>query len=167
MSGKKPLNSGFLLIEILLAVALMSLLTVFVLSAFIYGRESTAIAGDRSRAAEIANQSVEALQNIAHDSYSNLSSYTDGTTYYLDNSGSQWTLSATPTIISGIFTPQIVFNPGPNSSRKAVITVTWTETTERSGTVSVTTYFTDWQASTAFIYRLTPNLYRKVGRGSA
>ena len=71
MSGIKPPklgNSGLLLVEILLAVAIMSLMSLVILSSLIYGRESTAIAGDRTRAVEIANAAVAAVQNIAHDS---------------------------------------------------------------------------------------------------
>ncbi|HLC91892.1 MAG TPA: hypothetical protein VJC09_02470 [Candidatus Saccharimonadales bacterium] len=154
MSGIKPPklgNSGLLLVEILLAVAIMSLMSLVILSSLIYGRESTAIAGDRTRAVEIANAAVAAVQNIAHDSYSNLSAYSDGTDYYLDISASQWQISTSVTSINTIYTPKIVFSGGPNGSRQAVISVSWQQTSDRIGTISITTYFTDWQADTAYV----------------
>jgi len=151
LKSLSPETSGLLLIEILLAVALMSLITLAVLSSFAYGRDSTAIAGDRARAVEIANESVEAVQNIAQDSFANLSGYSDGTTYYLDTSGTSWALTTTPTTINTIYTPTIVFSNGPGTDRQVTLSVTWPENIKRTGTITITTYLSDWQAPTAYL----------------
>lgn len=142
-------QQGLLLVEILLAVAIFGMIALIVLSAFVYGRQSTAYAGDNSRAAEIANASSEAVHNIAQSSYSKLANYSDGTTYYLDASSNQWSLTTTPTKVNSIFTPSLVFSAGPNGSRQVDITVKWPAGSQRQGKVTTTTYLADWQNSTS------------------
>jgi type II secretory pathway pseudopilin PulG len=140
---------GVLLVEILLAVAIFGMISLVVISAFTYGREGTSIAGDNSRAAEVASTAVEAVQNIAQSSYSNLSSYTNGTTYYLNASSTQWTISTTPTTINGIYTPSLVFSNGPGTSRQVTINVGWKANAQRNGLITTTTYLSNWQTATA------------------
>ncbi len=146
---KKTNQAGVLLVEIILAVAIFGMIALVTLSAFTYGRESTTIAGDNSRAAQVANAAVEALHNIAQSSFANLNNYTNGATYYLNVSGTQWALSTTPQTINGIYTPSIVFANGPNSSRQATVTVNWKENTQRTGQIVSTTYLTNWQTGSA------------------
>lgn len=147
MKIRKLNPKGVLLIEIVLAVAIFGMISLVIISAFTYGRESTTLAGDNSRGAQVANTAVEALHNIAQSSFANLNGYTNGTTYYLNATGTQWALSNTPTTINGLYTPAIVFSNGPNNSRQATITVTWKENTQRQGTISTTTYLTNWQTA--------------------
>src|SRR3989344_3399609 len=144
----RQFGPGVLLIEIILAVAITSIITLIILTAFIYAKDSTNIAGDRSRAVEIANMTVAAVNNISQDSFSNLSSYTDGTSYYIDISGSQWSLSTTPTTIDNLFMPTIIFGGDPSGNRSVNVTVTWQANPSRTATVSVTSYLTDWRALT-------------------
>jgi hypothetical protein len=142
-------QNAFLLIEIILAIALFSLLTFVVLSAFVYGRDAVTVSGDSLRASEVANEGIEALHNIADSSYTNLSSYTNGTTYYLSTTSSQWSLSTTATTINGIYTPAVVFAAGPTSnSRQITLTVSWKEDLQRTGSISAVTYLANWQATT-------------------
>jgi type II secretory pathway pseudopilin PulG len=150
MATKKLRQNGLLLVEILLAVALMSIITLIILSSFVYGRDSTAVAGDRSRAAQIANMTVEAVQNIAQDNYANLDSYTDSTDYFLDVSSSSWQLARTTKTIDSRFTSMVKFSAGLNShSRQLTVTVSWQATPQRSASVTVTSYVSDWRAPTA------------------
>lgn len=140
---------GFSLIEIILAVAIFGLLGLIVASAFIYGRESTAVASDRNRASELANEGIEAVRNIASASYANLSAYTNGTNYYLTVVGNQWNLITTPQVVDGTFTRTIIFADGPNGSRQATANVSWQENGQRQGSVSASTYLANWKAATA------------------
>ena len=140
---------GVLLIEIVLAVTIFGVVALIVLSAFTYGRESTSTAGDNSRGAQVANTAVEALHNMAQSSYTNLNSYTNGTTYYLNIAGNQWALSPTPTTVNTIYTPTVVFANGPGTSRQATVTVTWKQNAQRNGTITTTTYLTNWQTATS------------------
>ncbi len=147
----KSQQSGLLLVEILLAVALTSLITLIIMSSIIYGRESTAVAGDRSRAAEIANMTVEAVNNIAQDNYANLSTYSDGTSYFLDTSVNTWQLSSSPTTIDSRFTSVVMFAGGPNGSRMILVSVSWQINNQRSGSVVATGFLSDWRADTVML----------------
>src|SRR5690606_8634125 len=108
-------------IEIILTIAVFGALSLAVLSAFVYGRDSGTFANDRSRAAQIANEAIEAVRNIASSSYSNLASYSNGSNYYLLSVGNQWNLITTPQTIDGKFTRRVVFSDGPNGSRKVTV----------------------------------------------
>lgn len=149
MRSFRSSEAGVLLVEILLAVGVFGMITLVVLSAFIYGRESTSQAGDNSRAAQVANTTVEALRNIAESSYSSLGNYANGTTYYLSTSGNQWGISTTPTTLNTIYTPSFVFSNGPNNSRQVTVTVNWPKRQNQQGSVTTTTYLSNWQVATS------------------
>ncbi len=144
---RKP--KGFSLVEILLAVAVFGMISLIMITAFIYGRQATAISVDRTRAAQLADEGLEAVRNIANPTYSNLSNYTNGTVYYLSTSANQWQLTTTPVTIDGTFTRNVVFSDGPSGTRIATITVAWQQTLQRTGLVTLKGYFANWRQSTA------------------
>lgn len=137
------------MVEILLAVAIFALFGTIMLSAFIYGRDGVRQAGDRVRATDMANGGVEVVRNLANPNYSNLSSFSNGTTYYINSVNNQWQLTSTPQLIDNKYTRTVVFSDGPNGSREVNITVSWPENTVRTGTVNVNTYFANWRQATA------------------
>lgn len=143
------LRKGFSLVEIVLSVALFGALGLILINAFIYGREGSAIALERSRAAELANETIEAVRNIANPTYANLSNYTNGTTYYLSTSANTWQLTTTPSVVDGIFTRSVVFADGPNGTRQVTTNVSWQESLQRTGQISAIGYFANWRQSTA------------------
>ncbi|MGF7228745.1 MAG: hypothetical protein ACQR33_02050 [Candidatus Saccharibacteria bacterium] len=65
-------EAGFSLVEILLAAVVFGFLVTGVIGALVYGRVSTADAGDNSRANLLAEEGVEAARNIGAASYANL-----------------------------------------------------------------------------------------------
>lgn len=142
-------KAGFSLAEIILSIAVFSLVGTIIISAFIYGRQATQQAGDRARAAELTNETMEAVRNIANPSYSNLGNYSNGTTYYLTTAGNQWQLSTVPNTVDGIYTRTVVFADGPNGSRQVTATVTWQISPSRNGTVNATTYLANWRQPTS------------------
>jgi len=147
MHQTKP--AGFSLIEIILAIAVFGMLSSIIIGTFVYGRQSSAVSVDRTRAVAIANEGMEAVRNVANPTYSNLSAYTNGTTYYLSTSANQWSLSTTPSTIDSFFTRTIVFADGPNGTRQATINVSWQQTPQRTGLATVVGYFANWRQSTA------------------
>jgi len=66
------LQAGFSVVEVLLAITVFGFLATGLIGAVVYGRASTADAGDSARAAMIAEEGIEATKNIAAASYSNL-----------------------------------------------------------------------------------------------
>ncbi|MBI2797736.1 type II secretion system protein [Candidatus Saccharibacteria bacterium] len=142
-------QNGFSLIEILLAVGVFALFGTIMLSAFVYGRDAVRQAGDRVRAVELANGGIEVVRNIANPNYSNLSSFTNGTTYYVSTINNQWQLTTAPQLIDGKYTRKVIFGDGPNGSRAVNVTVAWAHNLTRTSNITVSTYFANWRQPTA------------------
>ena len=140
---------GFTLVEIILAIAVFALITTVMISAYVYGRQATQLSGNRSRASQLANEGMEAIRNIANPNYSNLSNYSNGTTYYLVQFNNQWQLTTIPSQIDGLYTRTLVFSDGPNGSRQLTVSVTWQQTLQRQGSMVAKTYFANWRQPTS------------------
>ena len=83
------LTSGFSLVEIVLAGALFALITMGVVSAYLYGEETTTLAGARNRAVLLADEGVEAARSMRDASYTNLMAGVHG----LATSSNKWAFS--------------------------------------------------------------------------
>jgi type II secretory pathway pseudopilin PulG len=162
--ARRTNQKGLLLVEILLAVAIFGMIALIVLSAFVYGRESLAYAGNNAQAGQVANTAVEALNNMAQSSDKPLASYDNGTTYYLDVSGSPWQLTTTPTTINNLYTPTVVLADGPTTgSRQATVTVRWSAGAHKQGTVSATTYLASLQSGSSHTIKTGLLVYANGG----
>ena len=133
---------GFSLVEAALASAVFGLLVTALVGAYLYGQESTALAGNRVRAVLLAEEGLEAVRNIRDAGFSNLS---DGT-FGLTTAGNQWNLSGSQDV-SGMFTRQIAVSSVDAARKSVTATVTWQQNLQRSGIVSLGTRMTAWQAS--------------------
>jgi prepilin-type N-terminal cleavage/methylation domain-containing protein len=135
-------RSGFSLVEIILSLAILALLTVALIGNFIYSQESAVVAGAKSRAAFLAEEGLEATRNIRDAAFTNL---VDGN-YGLATSSNQWVFFGTQDV-TGIYTRQIQIST-PSANRKQIISqVTWQQTPQRTGTISLITYLTNWVAT--------------------
>ncbi|MDD5416184.1 MAG: prepilin-type N-terminal cleavage/methylation domain-containing protein [Candidatus Daviesbacteria bacterium] len=139
----KKVQSGFSLVEVLLAVSVLGLIVIALVGSLIYGQESTVLSGARSRATMLADEGLEAVRNIRDAGFSNL---TDGP-HGLAISGNQWTLSGTSDT-TDIFTRSLTITSVDANRKQVISNVTWSQTPQRSGAVILTTYFTDWNKST-------------------
>lgn len=133
-------NKGFSLVEVILASSVFALLVTAFVGAYLYGEESTALASNRSQAVLLAEEGLEAARNIRDASFANLTPGTHGILSTLN----QWEFSGTSDTTDSFFTRQVVIsNPTPN--RKEVMSiVTWQQTPSRTGSVTLTTQFTNW-----------------------
>jgi type II secretory pathway pseudopilin PulG len=141
-STKNSVNQrGFSVVEVLLAATVFSFLASALIGAIVYGRESTANAGDRIRANLIAEEGIEAVRNIHTDDYASI---VNGT-YGLSASGGAWDFAGTSDT-TDTFTRQItVADNGPN--RKVISSrVTWTNG-EHTRDTTLVTRLTDWSAA--------------------
>lgn len=68
----KPRQAGFSMVELLLAAAVFGLLSTGLIGAVVYGRSSTASAGDHNRATYLAEEGINAVQNIGAAAFANL-----------------------------------------------------------------------------------------------
>lgn len=138
-------SKGFSAIEVLLASSIFILIVAALMGAFIYGSESTALAGQRARAVFLAEEGLEASRNIRDASFSNLS---DGTTG-LAISGNQWIFSGTSDTTDDFYTRQITISAAGTDRKQVASTVTWQQNNQRTGSVSLTTNLTNWRNTTS------------------
>jgi len=136
----KNRERGFSLIEAVLAVSLFSLILLVLISAIIYGRESIALSGSRSRAILIAEEGQEVLRNLRDEKFANLP---DGV-YGLATSSNQWILSGASDK-TDIFTRRIQIGTLSGHIKIATTTVTWQPKEGRSGQITLTSYLTQWR----------------------
>ncbi len=116
--------------------------TVFVVAS-LYGEESTALAGARSRAAALAEEGVEAARSIRDGNYFALS---DGT-YGLILSGGQWTFGGAQDITDN-FTRKITITSPDSMTKRVVVAVTWPQNLQRLGQITMTSLLTNWRSPT-------------------
>ncbi|MEI7451935.1 MAG: hypothetical protein WCK37_01880 [Candidatus Falkowbacteria bacterium] len=137
-------KTGFSTVEALLAASIFVIMVTVLVSGFLYGEESTSLAGGREHANMLAEEGLEAARNIRDASFTNL---VDGT-YYLSTSSNQWSLTTTPDNL-GVFTRQISVGTISANRKMVTSTVTWMQNGQRSGSISLVTYLTNWQVASA------------------
>lgn len=145
---KEPLHikqpRGFSLVEVILATSVFLLLASVLVGSYLYGLESTMLAGNRVRAVLLAEEGLEAVRNIRDDNFANISNGTHG----LVISGNQWTLSGLSDT-NGIFTRSLTIIDAGSARKSVSCTVSWQQNSSRSGSVTLTTLMTNWLSSTA------------------
>lgn len=134
---------GFSAVEVLLAAAVFGVIVTALIGALVYGRASTAQAGDRNRANLLAEEGIEAVRNIRDAGYTNL---IDGT-YGLVQSGGVWTLSGSSDITNN-FTRQVTVAANGTNRKLITSTVTWPQGASTTQT-NVSTLYSNWAAAIA------------------
>lgn len=139
------MNRGFSTIEALLSSAILILIVTAFMGAFIYGSESTALAGQRARAIFLAEEGLEASRNIRDDNFSNLVDGTKG----LVISGNQWIFYGSSDTTDGFYTRQITISTIDSKRKQIISTVNWQQNSQRQGSVQLTSYLTNWKSATS------------------
>lgn len=138
-------QKGLSTIEALLASSVLILIVTAFMGSYIYGSESTALAGQRARATFLAEEGLEASRNIRDANFSNLTDGTKG----LAISGNEWIYSGTSDTTDGIYTRQIIISTSGTNRKQVASIVTWQQNNQRTGSVNLTTYLTNWKVSAA------------------
>lgn len=134
---------GFSLVEVVLAAALFALIAATLAGVLIYGEESSALAGGRTRAVFLAEEGLEAVRNIRDAGFISLP--VDGN-YGLQISGGQWAFLGLGTSdTTDIFTRQINITTIDTNRKTITSTVNWQQNPQRTGSVVLTTRLTYWQ----------------------
>lgn len=137
-------QAGFSLVEVILATSVFVLLATALVGSYLYGQESTMLAGNRAQAVLLAEEGLEAVRNIRDANFTNIANGTHG----LAISGNQWNLSGSSDT-NGIFTRSLTIADA-GSNRKAVsCIVSWEQNPSRSGSVTLNTRMTSWLSSAA------------------
>ncbi|PJE77099.1 hypothetical protein COV05_00620 [Candidatus Uhrbacteria bacterium CG10_big_fil_rev_8_21_14_0_10_48_16] len=133
---------GFSLVEVILSTSIFVLLITALIGSYLYGQESTMLAGNRARATFLAEEGLEAVRNIRDADFINISSGT----YGLAISGNQWILSGSSDV-NGLFTRTLTITDIDSNRKDVLSTVSWQQNASRSGSVTVATRVTRWQDS--------------------
>lgn len=133
-------KKGFVLVEALLAIAVLTVFIGTFIRAYVYGEESSLFAAARVRAGQLAEEGLEAARNIRNGNFTNLTVGNHGIVI----SANKWAFSGTSDT-TGIF--QRVINVSTvDADRKLVTsTITWQQNPQRTGTVTLSTYLTNWR----------------------
>lgn len=109
MKGKK--NQGFALMEIVVATALISMLTLALVSVTQKSLELSSRALKQSQASFLLEEGAEAVKTIRDDAWSTIDGLDIGTEYYLyyDTNTDTWSFSGTPNQIDE-FTRKVVID---------------------------------------------------------
>lgn len=132
-------NKGFSLVEVILASALALLLVTTIITGYLYGQESSAIAGKRVSAVLLAEEGLEAARSIQDKDFATLTSGTHG----IATSSNVWILSGTSDNVGG-YNRQLVVTDVDANRKDVTANITWQQTLGRAGIVSLTTRFTNW-----------------------
>ncbi len=130
---------GFSIIEVILAVSIFGILVAAIIGALIYGRQSTALSGTRSRAVFLAEEGIEASRNIRDSGFGNLAVGAHG----LATSPSGWVFSGVQDA-TDIFTRQVEVASINTQTKIVTSTITWQQTESRNGRVVLSTRLTNW-----------------------
>ena len=134
------IRPGFVLVEALLAIALLSAFVGSLVSAYLYGEQSSLYASARIRAGQLADEGLEVLRNIRNAGFANL---TDGN-HGIVISANKWAFSSTSDT-TGIFNRVINISTVDANRKLVTSTVTWQQNPQRTGTVTLSTYLTNWR----------------------
>jgi Tfp pilus assembly protein PilV len=90
---------GFFLIEVVVASAVIATALVLLLGSIQNSVEVSQRSLERTAASFLLEEGVEAMKSIRDTNWATVSTLTPNTTYYLQWSGSAWTISQTVTLI--------------------------------------------------------------------
>lgn len=156
-SKLKVSESGFGLIEIVIASAVIGAVFIGVAGFLLFSQSATSKARRSTEAVSLAEEALEAVRKLRDESWTNnIANKTVGTTYYPNISGSSWVLQTTNPTPTSYYTTTLVFSAvnrdgsfniatsGTNDpdTRRLVATVSWNDSGPRS--VAITTYITNF-----------------------
>ena len=130
---------GYVLIEVILASALLLLLVVAFGGALLYGQEVTVLSANRAQAVFWADEALEAVRNIRDEDYDGL---VNGT-YGLITTGGVWSLSGVQDV-DGIFTRTVTIANAGSGVKAVTAEVTWQQNAQRTGSVMIITQLSAW-----------------------
>lgn len=131
------------MIEVILAVSVFALIVTNLVGALIYGQESSSLSGARARAIFLAEEGLEATRNIRDSNFTNLLDGNHG----LVVSANEWVFSGAQDT-TDIFDRQISISTVDADTKQIISRITWQQNPQRSGSVELETYLTNWQKVT-------------------
>lgn len=145
--------------DTLIAIAMIALVFISTYEIFIISTQASYTRAKKIEAAQLAQEGIEAVRTLRNNSWTdNIASLTNGTTYYLEFSANEWTLTTSPpNLINALYTRTIILtavnrdandNISPTGTldpdtKKITVTVSWPEKGENKS-ISLETYITNF-----------------------
>ncbi len=156
---KNNKNTGFTLVEVIIACSIISLVTIALMSSASKGIELSGRALRQTQASMVLEEGVEAVKSIRDNSWTTISNLNLDTNYYLtfNTNTNTWSLGITAvTPVDSIFTRTVVFsavNRDANDDiassgtldtgiKKVNVTVSW-QTKTGTNSKNITFYLTN------------------------
>ncbi len=141
-------KKGFLLLEALLGSMIFIVLIVALLSIFFHGRDSTTISGDRVRGVVLASQALEGVGAVRNQGYSMISDplIADGNPHGIAVNPQTYLWAFTgASMQEGKYTISVkIVSLGDTPGYRATAQTTWKQGIAATGSVILSTEFTDW-----------------------
>ncbi len=143
MFKKSKKQLGFFLIEVVIASALAGGILISLLGLVQSTVDISKRSLERTQAGYLLEEGAEAVKTVRDAGWANISTLTNGTTYYISWNGSVWSLSTTPSTVDS-FTRTIVFEAVSRDGSDDIVSSggTYDDVRTRKVTVSIT-----WQAT--------------------
>lgn len=141
---KKQNLKAFSLVEVLLATALFGMMVTAIFGAIFYGLQSTYMSGTRNRAVALAEEGLEATRSIRDVDYAQLTNGDHGIVI----ASNKWSLTGTPDVTDTFYTRTINISTVSSAQKLVTSTVTWNQNLQRTGSITLTTYLTNWKLAT-------------------
>lgn len=134
------IKKGFSTVEIVLAIAVFSLLVLGLAGGLLYSVQSTKVIGLNNKANYLADEGIEAVRNIRDENFANL---VNGT-YGLSIVSNRWTLTGSQDVTDN-FTRVITISTVDTYTKKVTSRVTWPKQNSKVNSVSTSVQLTDWR----------------------
>jgi len=131
---------GTTLLDAVLALTMFGIFAGFIVSILLVGQDSVLVSGKRQEAAMLAYEAAAAIENIIKDDFEGM---VDGS-YGLSTSSNQYNLVADTIENIGIFNRTIDIAVIDYVSRAVVVTVSWTQNLQRSGSIVMAYNIYNW-----------------------
>ncbi len=138
--GALRTKQGSLLLEAIVAIAVFAIFLGGIGMSLVLGERSTLAAGDRTRAAFLAEEQLEAVRQMRTVNFSALTTGTHGVA--LTSTG--WNFTGTSTVDDG-YRSNIVISPHATDWVDVTSTVQWNFGNTRSGSIIIATSITNWR----------------------
>jgi hypothetical protein len=137
---------AFSLIEVILSVAMLSIVAFGVFSAWLYGEEAVVRSGDRNRAVLLASEGADVVRNIRDGDFNTL---IDGT-YSLQKNNLWWLLVPGDLEKVGPYSRKVTISSVDTTHKKVTVTVYWSGVGGIPEEVTFDTILTKWRAPGQF-----------------
>lgn len=133
-------NSGHALVEVVLASAILALLSTVFTYALIYGQEAAVISSRQARAVFLAEEGMQAVKSIAAEDFASL----PVGDYSLVLNNNTWELATSEESID-VFVRKIHISNIDANTKEVSSEITWQQNLQREGNFILKTRIVNWR----------------------